>query len=276
MTPRLQRHRERLWCRKRVERNKALPRPITMPTRAAKCLFQKVRNPPGQVPRFWCRQPNGRGGSIKGLKEVDDRPLYRLPEVLAAIAAGREIAVVEGEKDADRLWSIDIPATCNFDGAADATKGPKVKPKWRPEYSDRLRGARLVVLNDNDPQGHAHADAVCRMSAGIAASVRRFDLVLHWPGNPEGRRRFRLSRCRRRQHARAAACIDPGGPGLRAGGAFGRGRRNRRPSTRLLRWRGWSRGPRPIPVRRLRRRYWKVSRRSRRTTVPRSKGYGRS
>jgi putative DNA primase/helicase len=153
---------------------------------AGKLWFQKVRNLPGREPRFWCRQPDGRGGWIKGLKGVDCRPLYREPEVLEAIANECEIAVVEGEKDADRLWSAGLPATCNFDGAADTTKNPKVKPKWRPEYSERLRGARLVVLNDNDTQGYAHADAVCRVSAGVAACVRRLDLALHWPNMPKG------------------------------------------------------------------------------------------
>jgi hypothetical protein len=38
--------------------------------------------------------------------------LYRLPEVLAAKAHGRTIAIVEGEAKADLLWSWNIPATC--------------------------------------------------------------------------------------------------------------------------------------------------------------------
>ena len=33
----------------------------------------------------------------------DSRVLYRLPEVLAAIAAGETIAIVDGESDADAL-----------------------------------------------------------------------------------------------------------------------------------------------------------------------------
>jgi hypothetical protein len=138
--------------------------------------FQKVRNPPGHKQRFWCRRPNG-SGWIKGLIKDAPRPLYRWPEVLEALAQDREIAIVEGEKDADNLWRIGIPATTNFDGAADVGK----KPKWKPEYSEQLRGARLIVFNDNDAPGYAHADAVCRMSQGIAARVRRLDLAQHWP-----------------------------------------------------------------------------------------------
>jgi RecA-family ATPase len=148
-----------------------------------KLLFQKVRNPPGRQPRFWCRQPDGRGDWVKGLEGVDERPLYRWPEIIEAMALDREIAIVEGEKDADTLWAIGVPATCNFDGAAE----PNVKPKWRPAYSEQLRGASIVVFNDNDPQGIAHADAVCRMSVGIAARVRWLDLALHWPNMPKGK-----------------------------------------------------------------------------------------
>ena len=94
----------------------------------------------------------------------------------------REIAIVEGEKDADNLWRLGIPATCNFDGTTDVIKNPKAKPKWKADYSEALRGARIVVFNDNDPPGYAHADAVCKLSLGVAKRVRRLDL------KPTGRR----------------------------------------------------------------------------------------
>ena len=149
-------------------------------------IFQKVRNPPGHAPRFWCRRPDGKGGWISNTKGIDKKPLYREPEVVEAIKAARTICIVEGEKDADSLWRLDLPATCNFDGAADVTKSPNAKPKWKPEYSERLRDASIVVFNDNDPQGIAHADAACRLSHGITNRVRRLDLAPHWPGMPKG------------------------------------------------------------------------------------------
>ena len=148
-------------------------------------LFQKVRNRPGSKNRFSVRRPNGRGDWIYDLKGIPNpRPLYRWPHVAAAIAEDREIAVVEGEKDADRLWSVGIPATCNFDGATDVTKSPKAKPKWRAEYSEALRGARIIVFNDNDPAGYEHANVVCKVSLGIAKRVRRLDLKNDWPEIP--------------------------------------------------------------------------------------------
>src|SRR6516162_7066826 len=130
------------------------------------------------------------GGWIKGTKDkngnklVDTKILYRLPEVVKAIAAGSDIACVEGEKDADRLWSIGIPATCNAHGAADPLKNKK--PKWRREHSEQLRGAKLVVIPDHDPAGYWHADTACKLSLGIAKSVRYLALAGHWPNINKG------------------------------------------------------------------------------------------
>ena len=102
--------------------------------------FQKVRAYDKNGEKFfWLRRPNGNGGWINNTEGVDTSILYRLPQVIEAIALGREIALVEGEKDADRMWSIGIPATCNTHGAADPTKNQK--PKWRVEHSEQLRGA---------------------------------------------------------------------------------------------------------------------------------------
>src|SRR5262249_34190411 len=53
-------------------------------------------------------------------------------------------------------------------------------------HSDQLRGADVIVLNDNDPAGYEHADATCKLSLGIAKRVRRLDLALHWAGMPKG------------------------------------------------------------------------------------------
>src|SRR5690606_9048632 len=99
------------------------------------------------------------------------RVLYRLPEILAAIQEEKTVYVVEGEKDADRLAAIGIPATCNPMGAG----------KWRDEYSGSLEGADVVILPDNDDAGRRHADAVARSLTGKARRVR----VLTLPGLPE-------------------------------------------------------------------------------------------
>ncbi len=141
-------------------------------------LFQKVR---GYPKKFWQRRPDGADGWINDLGKTR-RVIYRLPEVMEAIAAGYRIAVVEGERDADNLWKIGVPATCNPDGAAQ----PGQKPKWRSEYSEMLRGAALVVIGDNDSAGRAHVEATASMCAGVAQRVCVLDLAAHWPEMPKG------------------------------------------------------------------------------------------
>ncbi len=67
-------------------------------------LFLKERREPKD---FRIKAPGGRPGK-NGARSV----LYRLPEVLAAIADGRPVFVVEGEKDADALARLGHVATC--------------------------------------------------------------------------------------------------------------------------------------------------------------------
>jgi hypothetical protein len=145
-------------------------------------LFQKVRNPPGREPRFWLRRPDGKGGWINGTKGVNTGILYHTPDVARAITEGRVVAVVEGEKDANSVRALGIIATCNAHGASELGK----RPKWTRAHSEQLRGADIVVLNDNDGAGYAHADAICSLSHLVAKRVRRLDLAKHWPEIPKG------------------------------------------------------------------------------------------
>jgi RecA-family ATPase len=146
--------------------------------------FQKVKNPPGSRSRFYMRRLDADGSWINNIQGVNTNIIYRRPEVLEAIENGLEIAVVEGEKDADRLWAIGIPATCNAHGAADPTQNQK--PKWYAVHSEQLRGASLVIFNDNDVPGYDHAEAAARLSLGVASRVRRLDLKLARPNMPKG------------------------------------------------------------------------------------------
>ena len=77
---------------------------------------------------FKQRRPDSlkRGGWSWSLKGLDQRPLYRLPEVIETLAHERVIVVVEGEKNADHLCEIGVPATCNSGGAKN----------WRDERPD--------------------------------------------------------------------------------------------------------------------------------------------
>jgi len=141
-------------------------------------LFQVLRKPDKSFPQ---RRPDGHGGwhwNTKGVRKV----LYRLPEVIEAIANGQRVVIVEGEKDRDRMWSIGIPATCNPGGASKTGQ----KTKWRAEYTETLRGADIVVIGDHDAAGAAHAHSIAQASVGIAKRVRVLHLVEHWPQCPRG------------------------------------------------------------------------------------------
>src|SRR5690625_2280409 len=83
--------------------------------------------------RFMQRRPDSseRSGWAWNLKGVE-RVLYRLPELLAA-PDDAVVFVVEGEKDADRLASVGLVATCNSGGAG----------KWRKEYNASLKGRKV-------------------------------------------------------------------------------------------------------------------------------------
>jgi hypothetical protein len=127
--------------------------------------FDKIRyrKPDGSSKGFYVQRPDGR----KGIGDAP-RVLYRLPGLLAAVAAGQHVWLVEGEKDADRLASLGETATCNFDGAAKNSQ----RPKWRAEYNQHFAGADVTIIADRDPAGYAHARAARDGIAPVAKSVR--------------------------------------------------------------------------------------------------------
>lgn len=132
-------------------------------------LYQVVRMSPKG---FRQRRPDpiSPGTWIWSLGDVR-RVLYRLPEVTEAVARGKTIYVVEGEKDADALVALGVCATTNSGGA----------DKWRPEYAATFRGADVVIVPDNDVPGRAHGSHVRRVLRAVGCRVR----VLALTGVPE-------------------------------------------------------------------------------------------
>lgn len=125
-------------------------------------IFEVVKKvkPDGRK-EFVQRQPNGAGGwtySTTGLR----KPLYRLPQIIQAISDGKEIIVLEGEKDVEALVERGFAATCNPGGAG----------KWLQEHTQTLRNANVVVCVDNDTPGYKHGYSVADALEGVAASVR--------------------------------------------------------------------------------------------------------
>lgn len=112
-------------------------------------LFQKLRfvDEDGKK-TFRQRRPVGDNWeyNLDGITQV----LYNLPEVLQGVENGNTIVVVEGEKDVETLRAMGRIATTMPGGAG----------KWRPEHTEALRGANVVVVADNDEPGKAHAAQV--------------------------------------------------------------------------------------------------------------------
>lgn len=154
-------------------------------------LYQVIRLEPKS---FRQRQPRPEGGwrwDMQGVRRV----LYRLPELLAA-PRDRTVLVVEGEKDADLLASINRIVTTNVGGAG----------KWRPEYSEAMRGRRVCILPDNDEPGFEHAEQVRAALVGIAESV----VVKALPGlPPKGDVSDYIAMVRKAVHAPRPATGDP-------------------------------------------------------------------
>jgi 5S rRNA maturation endonuclease (ribonuclease M5) len=109
--------------------------------------------------------------TVKGVRQVP----YRLPEIIEAIANEQRVVIVEGEKDADALWRINIPASTNAAGAG----------KWRDSLNVHFRNADIIVLSDNDQAGRDHADDVAAKLSTVAKRVCRLDLAQHWPEMPD-------------------------------------------------------------------------------------------
>jgi hypothetical protein len=112
----------------------------------------------GTGPNKVIRQQSASGAwSMAGIARIP----YRLPELYGQ----PRVFVVEGEKCADRLWSIGLPATCNVGGAK----------KWRDSDSTALKTAgvtSVVVLPDHDIDGFVHAGLVSDALAAVGIAVR--------------------------------------------------------------------------------------------------------
>jgi putative DNA primase/helicase len=108
-----------------------------------------------------CR-PDGTGAFVYNMDGVE-RVLLNLPRVIEAVKQNEVVYVVEGEKAADALGKLGLCATCTAGGAQ--------KSHLTPSMPDALRGAKVVVLPDNDEPGRQHGAQVVASLQGVAASV---------------------------------------------------------------------------------------------------------
>jgi putative DNA primase/helicase len=104
--------------------------------------------------RFYFARPDGDGGWITSNKQNRGKALMagveRLPYRLNELVGYAAIFICEGEKDADRLWSLECPATTSDLGAS-KPNGPT-----RSHSISKAGVTSVVCLPDHDAPGYAH------------------------------------------------------------------------------------------------------------------------
>ena len=110
---------------------------------------------------FRPRRPDGKW-TLDGVTRVP----YLLPQMLAAIKEGRDIILLEGEKDCDNAAKIGLTAT-TFPGGTG---------KWREEYSKWFQDAKVICLPDNDDAGRKGMRLIASEIVKVAESVSWLEL----------------------------------------------------------------------------------------------------
>jgi hypothetical protein len=90
--------------------------------------------------------------------------IYRWPDV--ATNPDKDVFVCEGEKDADRLASLGLIATT------------VAGQNWSETAASALRERNVIILEDNDAEGRANAEASAEALRYVAKSIR----ILKLPG----------------------------------------------------------------------------------------------
>lgn len=149
-----------------------------------KLRYRKQRTADKQ---FFFSRPDGHDGWIASAKQNGGKPvmqgvdrlLYRLSDLRESSEGSSSetfrVYLDEGEKDADRLWSLGLPATTNDDGAASDGQ----KPKWKRALTQQLKAVgatEVICLPDNDGPGRAHMQAVAESGHAAGLAVRIVEL----------------------------------------------------------------------------------------------------
>jgi hypothetical protein len=108
-------------------------------------------------PKTFCQGVPDDKGRIKWSLSGIETILYRLPE----ISKSTWVFICEGEKSADALAALGLPATTAAMGSG----------SWRTSYSESLRGKKVVICPDNDQAGTTHSTVVARSLYKIASQI---------------------------------------------------------------------------------------------------------
>ena len=109
-----------------------------------------------ETKNFRPQRPDGKW-TLDGVTRVP----YLLPQMLAAIKEGKNIILLEGEKDCDNAEKFGLVATTFAGGAG----------KWREEYSKWFQDAKVICLPDNDDAGRKGMRLIASEIVKVAESV---------------------------------------------------------------------------------------------------------
>lgn len=108
------------------------------------------------------------GGKYKAGLNKKTPVLYRLPEIIEAIKRDLVICITEGEKDADNIVKhFKMPATTIPGGCGGG---------WRKSYNQYFKGAKIVLVGDNDDPGRKLMKAIAENLNPIAKEIRFLEL----------------------------------------------------------------------------------------------------
>ena len=144
------------------------------PDEHGELLSQKVRLVPKE---FRQRRPDGNGGWVWNLEDVR-RVIYRLPEIVEAVAQGRPIFFAEGEKAVDALVGAGVVATCS--GGANS---------WDDRFAEDLKGRER-----HHPSGQRRPRRACEPDSQVAEWRCYEHQGAATAGTARRRRRLRLDR----------------------------------------------------------------------------------
>ena len=120
-------------------------------------LYYNIRYEPKD---FRLADKNGKRANMpKNMRWVP----YNLPAVIEAVAQGRTVFWVEGERDVKSLAAEGEVATTNAGGA---------NRPLDPEWAEFFVGADVVIVCDNDKPGRSYGRAVARLLVNSAKSIR--------------------------------------------------------------------------------------------------------
>lgn len=138
-----------------------------------KVLYKKqiFRNGNGKKDAVWLTLQGDGCTWHYNIPQGKHAPIYRLHEISAVAekAPDEWIAITEGEKDADSLVSMKIPATSFPNGCGSVKRGKKLT---YPDWLSPFEGRRVVVFGDNDTEGAEYVEALKEKLLPVALALK--------------------------------------------------------------------------------------------------------